>query len=195
MGTVAAFQTEFKRISNCVIGLPTMALLNCFISGLRPDIQRELAIHHPTTLHETYGLAKLIEDKLAANHQASPQPPYVPHQPTSLSKSTSTSPGLLPPPTATSATLTVRRLSPSELQTRRAQGLCFRCPEKFHPGHRCNSPQFLIQSTDEFVPDSLSYTEDNSMAIPPSIDNNHFLALSPSALHGTTSPGQYSGGL
>ncbi|GJT50246.1 retrotransposon gag protein [Tanacetum coccineum] len=63
-GSVATYQTEFERLSNCVVGLPHTALLNCFISGLRPDIQQEIAIYHPTTLHQTYGLAKLIEDKL-----------------------------------------------------------------------------------------------------------------------------------
>ncbi|GJT68017.1 ty3-gypsy retrotransposon protein [Tanacetum coccineum] len=47
-GSVAAYQTEFERLSNCVVGLPTTALLSCFISGLRSDIQQEIAVSNPT---------------------------------------------------------------------------------------------------------------------------------------------------
>ncbi|GJW61893.1 hypothetical protein Tco_0111228 [Tanacetum coccineum] len=39
--------------------------------GLRSDIQQELAIHHPTNLHQTYGLAKLVEDKLSSGRTTS----------------------------------------------------------------------------------------------------------------------------
>lgn len=40
----------------------------------------------------------------------------------------------------------VRRLSWEKMQTRREQGLCFNCDEKFTPGHRCKSKQaYLIE--------------------------------------------------
>lgn len=61
--TVIAYQTEFERLSNCIVRLPNDALFNCFLSGLRSDIFQELAIIHPTTITEAIGLAKLIEDK------------------------------------------------------------------------------------------------------------------------------------
>lgn len=48
--TVLAYITEFERLSNCIIGLPADAMLNCFISGLRKDIQQELNILRPTSL-------------------------------------------------------------------------------------------------------------------------------------------------
>ncbi|GJW15095.1 retrotransposon gag protein [Tanacetum coccineum] len=38
--TITAYQTEFERLSNCVVGLSPQALLDCFISGLRHDIQQ-----------------------------------------------------------------------------------------------------------------------------------------------------------
>ncbi|KAK0572903.1 hypothetical protein LWI29_000220 [Acer saccharum] len=41
-------------------------------------------------------------------------------------------------------TLLVRRLSPTELQERRAKGLCYNCNERFVPGHRCKK-LFLIE--------------------------------------------------
>lgn len=66
VSTVAAYQSEFEKINNCDVGLPPYSLRDCFISGLRSDIQAELALHGPQTLHQTYGLVKLIEDKLHA---------------------------------------------------------------------------------------------------------------------------------
>ncbi|KAJ0521736.1 putative retrotransposon gag domain-containing protein [Helianthus annuus] len=122
--TVAMYQTEFERLANRVIGLSPETLKNCFISGLKPDIQSELAIHHPHTLHQTYGLARLIEDKLAAG------------------VIDSTVGSVSSPQSASS--LPIKRLTQAEMQAKRAAGLCFNCDEKFQPGHRCKTPQFLL---------------------------------------------------
>ena len=182
-GSVANYQTEFERLSNCVVGLPHTALLNCFISGLRPDIQQEIAIYHPTTLHQTYGLAKLIEDKLAVTHSQSSStthPPYI----AGTTPPVTTPLAILPNPPKQNTPLPTRRLSPDEVQARRSQGLCFRCPEKYSPGHRCNPPQFLLFETDEQHPLTIDTSlEDNARDKPPI-----FLALSSAALLGTKSP-------
>ncbi|KAD4584729.1 hypothetical protein E3N88_22330 [Mikania micrantha] len=75
--TVTTYITEFERISNCVVGLPPDALLNCFLSGLCKDIQQELAILKPTNLVLAVGLAKLVEDRLIDNRfHPKPNPPF-----------------------------------------------------------------------------------------------------------------------
>nr|GEV55074.1 retroviral aspartyl protease [Tanacetum cinerariifolium] len=39
------------------------------------------------------------------------------------------------------------------MQKRRAEGLCYNCPERYQPGHRCAPPQFLLlQSGNDPVP-------------------------------------------
>ena len=124
--TVTAYQTEFERLSNCVIGLPPEALLNCFLSGLRQDIQQELSILRPHTITHAIGLAKLIEDK--SNAQVT----------------TPTCSTLLEAPSRSSEALPIKRLSSTDMQKRRAEGLCYNCPEKYHPGHQCNPPKFLL---------------------------------------------------
>jgi hypothetical protein len=68
--TVVDYQRDFERLCNCVIGLPPHSILDCFISGLRPDIQNELAILHPNSISQAIGLAKLVESKLAASGTA-----------------------------------------------------------------------------------------------------------------------------
>nr|KYP62500.1 hypothetical protein KK1_017036 [Cajanus cajan] len=46
-GSVIDYQVEFERISNRVYGLSPDSILHCFISGLLPEIQEELALHRP----------------------------------------------------------------------------------------------------------------------------------------------------
>ncbi|KAL4573540.1 hypothetical protein LXL04_020350 [Taraxacum kok-saghyz] len=136
--TVSVYQSEFEKLSNRVTGLGTEALLNCFLSGLRSDIQNELAVHHPTSLHQAYGLAKLVEDKLHASLQpldGIPDPPP-------------TKPPLLAAPPQPTPPLPIKKLSPIEMQKHRAEGLCYNCPATYQPGHQCNPPKFLLlQST------------------------------------------------
>ena len=76
--TVTEYQTEFERVSNRVTGLSREALRNCYISDLRQDIQNELALHKPTTLHDACSLARLIEDKLDLNNK--PKTPFYPNK-------------------------------------------------------------------------------------------------------------------
>ncbi|KAL4581954.1 hypothetical protein LXL04_006488 [Taraxacum kok-saghyz] len=140
--TVSAYQADFEKTSNCVVGLTPDALLNCFLSGLRGDIQNEIALHKPTTLHQAYGLAKLIEDKLYAQLPSSD----LAHEPPP------TKPPLLPSPSPSPPALPIKKLSPPEMQKRRAEGLCYNCPAKYHPGHQCNPPKFLLLQSENAPP-------------------------------------------
>jgi len=63
-GSVSEYQVHFEKLCNRVTGLPSEAILNCFISGLIPEIRNELAIQRPQTIHQAIGLAKLIESKI-----------------------------------------------------------------------------------------------------------------------------------
>jgi len=49
-GSVNDYLANFGRLSNRIIGLPASFLLNCFISGLIPEIYRELQALQPITL-------------------------------------------------------------------------------------------------------------------------------------------------
>ncbi|GJW57149.1 transposon ty3-G gag-pol polyprotein [Tanacetum coccineum] len=146
--TVTAYQTEFERLSNCVVGLPPEALLNCFVSGLRQDIQQELAILRPHTITQAIGLAKLIEDK--TNDQISPQQ-ILPCQRSSL----------------TSEALAEQAFkSRCRKQTTTCLiGLCFNCPEKYNPGHKCNPPKFLLLQTGHDPPLDLRVQSSNNVSL------------------------------
>lgn len=123
--------------------MPPDAILDCFISGLKPEIQNELAIIQPTSISQAIGLAKLVESKIQATrplttHFLRPTPPKP-------------SPPLLSPPpprlalpAPPNSKYPIKYLSPTEMQARKTQGLCFYCDEKFHKGHHCRSRQFLL---------------------------------------------------
>ncbi|PNY06477.1 hypothetical protein L195_g002943, partial [Trifolium pratense] len=139
-GTVVDYQTQFENISNRTSGIPPPVLLNCFLSGLRIDIQRELQVLKPTSLHSAIGLAKLVEAKIADSRSVFSRPSRPPQA--------SASPSVLgAAPTAPS--VPVRRLSPAEMQERRSRGLCFNCDDKWVAGHRCKAKQFMILLSDD----------------------------------------------
>lgn len=59
--TVTDYQRNFGRLCDRVIWLPPSAILDCFLSGLKSEIQYEMAIFQPTSISQGIGLAKLIE--------------------------------------------------------------------------------------------------------------------------------------
>ncbi|MCH95241.1 hypothetical protein A2U01_0016216, partial [Trifolium medium] len=145
--TVADYQRDFERLCNRVTGLPSVAIIDCFVSGLKPHINHELAIHQPHSISQAIGLAKLIESKfLATRSLSSPfqknPPPKPPLLPTPSSK-------LLTPNPSATPSFPIKHLSPSEMQLRRSKGLCFNCDEQFHTGHRCKDKQFLLLLGDD----------------------------------------------
>ncbi|XP_022023391.1 uncharacterized protein LOC110923629 [Helianthus annuus] len=205
LSSVADYQTEFERLSNRITGLSAQTLLNCFLSGLKPEIQSELAIIQPTSLYDACGLARRVEDKLAQSAKPKPFYPTRSYTPsitpvpvtsqavTSQATSQQQNPSTPPKPATTSTPpllplppkpLPFTKLSPEAIQQRRKDGLCFRCPEKFYPGHKCSPPQFLlIVDNDEHM-----NTPDNSEE--PCTDDPpgpQYLALSDAAYFGLSS--------
>ncbi|KAL0444650.1 UNVERIFIED_CONTAM: hypothetical protein Slati_2187700 [Sesamum latifolium] len=63
-GSLQDYQLEFECLCNRVVGLSRDSILDCFLSRLRLNIQKELAILHPTSISQAIGLARLIDSKL-----------------------------------------------------------------------------------------------------------------------------------
>ncbi|XP_039133322.1 uncharacterized protein LOC120270395 [Dioscorea cayenensis subsp. rotundata] len=158
--TVVKYLEEFECLSTRVTNLTTASLLNCFLSGLKDDIQQELYILRPTDLHEAIGLAKLVEDKCNAARVSSPYPRT--HFPRPLP-----APSLLVAAGPRPPSLPIKRLTPFEMATRREKGLCFNCDAKFVPGHKCSPAQFLCLMVDT--------EEDTTFDSPPPTDTPELL--------------------
>ncbi|KAL0405186.1 UNVERIFIED_CONTAM: hypothetical protein Slati_3832500 [Sesamum latifolium] len=56
-GSVSDFQAEFERSCNWIVSLPPESILNCFILGLRADIQQEMVVFQPSSISQAIRLA------------------------------------------------------------------------------------------------------------------------------------------
>jgi hypothetical protein len=144
-GSVKEYQTAFEALANRIVGLPAPFYLSCFVSGLKPEIRREVLAFQPMSLTHAISLAKLQEDKVNDKPNFSfnrrPNPPSIttPNS-TFVSKppyKTPTTPPLQPHTPPPRNPTPIKRLTPQELQIRREKGLCYNCDDKFAPGHRC----------------------------------------------------------
>lgn len=189
------YQLQFESISNRVVGLSAEALLNCLISGLRPDIQLEMAVLQPHSLSQSIGLAKLLETKfLEAKKPLSSVSPNSHHTSKPPNQPSLLGPPPKPPP------FPIKYVSPTEMQERRSKGLCFNCDDKFSTGHLCKNKQFLLLLTDNSgtplvtpSPTELDQLDPNALICysppleDPLVDVVHF-QLSKAALLGPPSP-------
>ncbi|KAH9649104.1 retrotrans gag domain-containing protein [Citrus sinensis] len=59
--TATDFQSAFEELMNNVTGISEPLLISFFITGLKPDIRRELLFTRPTSLMEAFALARAYE--------------------------------------------------------------------------------------------------------------------------------------
>lgn len=167
--SISAYLNQFEMLANRIIGLSAPFLLSCFVSGLAPEIRREVQALHPLTLVQVAGLARLQEEKLADQrrsthgglHERAPTlfPLYY-HRHLRVLR--------YYPPLLNCR----RRLSPKEITMRREKGLCFNCDKKFTRGHKCSSHIFLLIEDPEEERENLGAIPniDSSVPDPPMQD-------------------------
>ena len=140
--SMTEYQTQFEDLSIKVHGLSEQVMISFFISGLKPEIKRELLIAQPQSL------ARLQQDKFKELKQ---------YFKSSWQRSSSESiPSANSKPLACnslqqskSLSLPVKRLSPAKLKIRREKGLCYNCDEKYALGHKCKGNFFLLISEEK----------------------------------------------
>lgn len=113
--TVAEYQSRFEALER----LSESFMMECFHSGLRPDIQSAVVAHEPQSLDQLISLAHIHEQRIALEKG-----------PNTFKPTYSKSPPLLPTPTSAPLISTIsspkslnprfplKRLSPAEAQQR-----------------------------------------------------------------------------
>ncbi|XP_017438444.2 uncharacterized protein LOC108344526 [Vigna angularis] len=172
-GTVQQYLTEFERLANRIVGLPATFALNCFISGLTPEIHREVQALRPASLDHATQLAKLQEDKIEERRRSFRPKTQIPATNFNTALPPATAPPTLLP--APQPRINFRRLNPEDMAARREKGLRYNCDEIFTPSHRCKGKFFLFTTEDPITDD---FTPDPTMLLdPPSptavADGNH----------------------
>ncbi|XP_024030288.1 uncharacterized protein LOC112094195 [Morus notabilis] len=147
-GGVAEYRDTFEALAASMRGVFEPIFKGAFLNGLREDIRAEVRMHRPINLLEAMDLAQQVEDRLDAvdrvrRSKVGQSRPNT-HQKGFTAAATKT-------PHITGGETGFRRLTFDEVQQRKARGLCFRCDEKYSPGHRCKSRtlQVLMLADDD----------------------------------------------
>ena len=113
-----------------------------FTNNLGEPMKTQVEMLKPATLDAAMDLAISFEHLNTVTSTATtPGRPSRPLRPMAAPTSA------LPDSSNPTPALVFKRLTPAEMDERRAKGLCFNCDEKFARGHRCKR-LFYIQSAD-----------------------------------------------
>jgi len=98
----------------------------------------DVKIKHPTTLSDTIGVARLIEERNQLQKKVT-HPFRIQPTAATIKPSMSNTVGVFGPPPnlrqSMNSTSNARRISTQEARERREKGLCYYCDEKFSPVH------------------------------------------------------------
>lgn len=174
--TVTEYQKKFEVYFAPLSEFPKTVLENTFLNGLKPDLKAAVVSRQPVGLEEIMLEAQLIEDRDLAIQKAcesNEQRPIMDGKINPNSSGKSASGGgfkSMEKKVESTATRSVtlpdkgilgkrdlnhRKMTDVEFQTKREKGLCFKCDEKFSPGHRCKSREVrelrvvLVNGADE----------------------------------------------
>ncbi|KAK0580835.1 hypothetical protein LWI29_006834 [Acer saccharum] len=168
IGTVKDYQTTFEKLLAKVGTLPQDRQVSCFVSGLHDNIRTDVQANRPTTLTSAISLARLFEARELSLRKPTSTASRINHQ--SRNTVVAENSHIRGTSSNGSSFAPVRKMTTEELNERRRKGLCFRCNEKFGPGHQCKK-LFLIQacleeSDDDVEMDLDGGTEEQPMETP-----------------------------
>lgn len=95
--SVNEYYTTFTALANRVQGLSQDAILDCFLSGLKPDIRRDVLAQSPFSISKAVSLARLFEEKYTTKPKPyTPSHTHRPYQSYSTTRHPSLPPCYLP---------------------------------------------------------------------------------------------------
>nr|XP_027093534.1 uncharacterized protein LOC113713927 [Coffea arabica] len=152
--TVLAYQEKFEELRSIVmIQVPELTesyYISSFLSGLRGEIKSAVKMHRPDTLQAAFEMARWQEHHLELVHKFSRTTLKSTLHSGSYGLTKGTQ-GVQDPGARQSSTSPTdyskksnsqqvfRKISPTEFQYRKEHNLCFRCGDRFTPGHTCKS--------------------------------------------------------
>ncbi|PHT37138.1 hypothetical protein CQW23_24838 [Capsicum baccatum] len=147
--SVFEYRQEFAKRAARVQNWPERCLLGVFLSGLKEDLRVDVRIHKPRSVYKAMSLALEYEGKHGTNQSSKVTDWPSISRPSSIGTS---SPMVQESFNFQSSRQPVRSFQQSSLpnicplnseqQIRREKGLCYRCGDKFAPGHCCKPRTF-----------------------------------------------------
>ena len=148
-GSVTKHIENFQRLNIKVTNIPDEHLIDVFIGTLKDNIQHEVHLWEPKSLENAFKVARNVESKNMAMATRRTNPNIYRENNAPSSKT--------PQPT---------RLTPQQLEERKAKGLCFNCDNKYSKGHKCGEKKlFYIDCEEEEEQEQEPSQDENVEAI------------------------------
>ncbi|PWA91435.1 retrotransposon gag domain, Retroviral aspartyl protease [Artemisia annua] len=178
-GTVQEYRQEFAKRSSRVSNWPEHCLLGVFLNGLKEEQKADVRIQKPRTVYKAVSIALEFESKIS--HARSGRGPTW----TAPSKSTQPE-SKVSPYTSTSSNSNSKpplRISDGDRQSRYLRGECYRCGDKYGPGHRCKTGSLKLLEVEEELDEQPSNEVDHVAG-----DTNDVAEISLYAIFGKPHP-------
>nr|GEV60684.1 hypothetical protein [Tanacetum cinerariifolium] len=160
-GTARAYVALFEKLAGQLVGVSKQVLEATFIEGLKPDLQASVRVMHPEGLNHAMILAVTIEENKGFDNGARGGGSYRSGGTTSNFSGYKNN--------TTSSTRTLLSTASTELADKRSKGLCFKCDQKFGPGHICASRSLQVLLVDE----EEEYEEEDGEELKMATDHAH----------------------
>ncbi|GJW47030.1 putative mitochondrial protein [Tanacetum coccineum] len=181
-GTARAYVALFEKLAGQLVGVSEQVLEATFINGLKPDLRASVRVMHPEGLNHAMILAVTTEENKGFNIGARGGGSYRSGGTTSnfsgyKNNTTSSTRTLLSTAltcnkggiSSTGRVSQFKRLTEAELVDKRSKGLCFKCDQKFGPGHICASRSLQVLLVDE----EEEYEEEDGEELKMATDHAH----------------------
>jgi hypothetical protein len=148
-GSVIEHIENFQRLNIKVTDIPYEHLIDVFIGTLKDNIQHEILLWEPKSLENAFKVARNVESKNMAMVARRTNPNIYRENNAPSSKTSQ--------PT---------RLTPQQLEERKAKGLCFNYDNKYSKGHKCGEKKlFYIDCEEEEEEEQEPSQDENVEAI------------------------------
>jgi hypothetical protein len=131
-GSVVEHIENFQRLNIKVMDIPYEHLIDVFRGILKDKIQHEVLLWEPKSLENAFRVARNVESKNMdmATKRTTPN----------IYRENNVPSSKIPQPT---------RLTPQQLEERKAKGLCFNCDNKYNKGHKCGEKKLFYIDCEE----------------------------------------------
>ncbi|GKB78344.1 retrotransposon gag domain, retroviral aspartyl protease [Tanacetum coccineum] len=144
-GTVQEYRQEFAKRSSRVSNWPEHCLLGVFLNGLKEELKADVRIQKPRTVYKAVSIALEFESKISHTRSGRGSTWTTPSKSTQPESKVSTY-------TPTSSNINSKpplQISDADRQSRYLRGECYRCGEKYGPGHRCKTGTLKVLEVEE----------------------------------------------
>eukprot|EP00253_Pinus_taeda_P028985 PITA_28985 len=161
---------EFQKLNIKVRDIPEEHRIDVFIGSLKDNIQHDVRLWEPDSLEKAFRLARKMESKIMATRKHT----------THNYKDGSGVAASLPQPI---------RLTPKQLEEKRAKGLCYSCDSKYTKGHKCAEKKLFYIDCEEEEEKEEDRSKEEDILQEQSLDEEQMNpTISCNALVGITTP-------